>query len=138
MFYRMSGYNCLSYVGQSDRKIEAQLASMKLHIGYLRSLEDSERSRAACVQYLQNWLPTFYPNRPDLVKEAQQLAGSLGGRLEIPRFSRKYAWIQKTFGLKTARRAQVILPRVKWSLIRSLDKALFRLNEQKTSDQRRT
>jgi hypothetical protein len=51
---------------------------MQLHIGYLRSLEDSPRARAACVQYLQNFLGYFYPERPDIVREAGALAEDLG------------------------------------------------------------
>src|SRR5439155_1885423 len=98
VFYRMSGFNCLSYIGRSDRKKEAQFVSMELHIRYLRSLEDSERVRTACVKYLQNWLPNFYPERPDIVKKAHQLAATLGGQLEVPRLSWKYVWIQKLFG----------------------------------------
>src|SRR5207247_1005705 len=76
--------NCLSYIGRSSKKIEAQFLSMKLQIGYLRAREDSDRVRAACVNYLQSWLPNFYPDRLDLVQEAQQLAASLGGRLSLP------------------------------------------------------
>src|SRR4051794_39929023 len=49
VFYRMSGYNRLSYIGRSDRKMAAQFHSMRLHINYLLSLENSERARAACV-----------------------------------------------------------------------------------------
>jgi len=59
VYYRVSGPNSLSYIGRSERKMEAQFISMELHIGYLRSLENSERVRAACVTYLQNWLPNF-------------------------------------------------------------------------------
>jgi glycosyltransferase involved in cell wall biosynthesis len=130
VFYRMSGTNSLSYIGRSDRKMEAQFISMQLHIDYLRSLEDTMRIRAACVQYLQNWLPDFYPERLDIVKEAEQLATTLGGRLEVPRLSWKYAWIEKAFGWPLAKRAQILSRRCRWSVIRSWDKALSRLDSQ--------
>lgn len=130
MFYRMSGPNSLSYIGRSERKMEAQFVSMQLHIDYLRSLEDSERVRAACVRYLQTWLIEFYPERLDIVEQAEQLAESLGGRLEVPRLSWKYAWIRKSFGWPLAKRAQVLMPRYKASMIRSLDKALSRLDRR--------
>src|SRR3989475_2203309 len=128
VFYRMSGTNSLSYIGRSDRKMEAQFLSMQLHIGYLRSLEDSERVRAVCVKFLQDSLPWFYPDRLDIVKQAEQLAGTLGGRLEVPRLSWKYAWIQKGFGWPLAKRAQILMPRCRWSMIRSWDKALSRFD----------
>src|SRR5271168_4334979 len=67
VFYRITPSSRLSRVGVSDRKKDALLLSMKLHIQYLRSLEDSERVRHACVTYMQNWYENFYPERPDLV-----------------------------------------------------------------------
>src|SRR5437867_1057252 len=36
VFYRMSGWNSLSYIGRSQRKMAAQFLSMQLHVGYLR------------------------------------------------------------------------------------------------------
>jgi glycosyltransferase involved in cell wall biosynthesis len=125
VYYRMSGFNRLSYIGRSDKKIDAQFLSMQLHVGYLRSLEDSERVRASCIQYLQNWLITFYPERLDLVKQLEQLATTLGGHIEVPRLRRKYVWLQKIFGYALAKRAQFLLPKLKWSLLSSLDKAMF-------------
>ena len=130
VYYRMAGASSLSYIGNSDKKRVAQMCSMQLHIKYLRSLEDSERTRAACVQYLQNWLVFFYPERMDLVDQARQMAKDLGGTLETPYLSWKYAWIRDLFGWRVARRAQVILPRLKWSLIRSWDSVLFRIENR--------
>jgi glycosyltransferase involved in cell wall biosynthesis len=127
VYYRSSGSNSLSYIGHSDKKMTAQWRSMELHIRYLRSLEDSQRVRDACVTYLQNWLVFFYASRPDLAKQAEEMAASLGGKLHPPALSWKYSWIAVLFGLQQARRAQVVLPRVKWSLIRRWDHALFRI-----------
>jgi glycosyltransferase involved in cell wall biosynthesis len=127
VFYRMAGPGSLSYIWRSNNKLDAQLHSMRLHISYLRSLDDSDRTRAACVRYLQTWLVFFYPERPDLVKQAEQLAMDLGGRLGAPRLSWKYWWLGALFGRDVVKRAQVILPRMKWSLIRLWDKALFRV-----------
>ena len=131
VYYRASGASSLSYVGRSDKKREAQWRSMELHIGYLRSLEDSARVRAACVRYLQNWLVYFYPERPDIVKQANQMANTLGGQLQVPRLSWKYAWMKPLFGSGLTYRAQVLLPRVRSRLQRSWDKALFLLHHRK-------
>ena len=127
VFYRMAGSASLSHVGRSDRKRDAQWLSMKLHIGYLRSLEDSPKIRSACVKYLQNWLVYFYPERPDLVQQAEVMAGDLGGQLVVPRLSWKYAWIDGLFGRRLAKRAQLALPGVRWSVERLRDKALFHI-----------
>ena len=88
-YYRTSGTSSLSYIGQSDRKRDAQWRSMLLHIQYLRSLEDSPRTHEACVKYLQNWLVFFYPERMDLVAklgcggEPRRLIGTATPIMEI-------------------------------------------------------
>lgn len=127
VYYRASGPTSLSYIGHSDRKLVAQLCSMDLHVRYIRSLEDSERVRHACITYLQNWLVYFYPDRPDLVKQAEEMAANLGGKLHPPPLSWKYSWIGALLGRRLAKRAQVALPRIKWSLIRRWDKTLFQI-----------
>ena len=43
VYYRASGASSLSYIGRSGKKLDAQWRSMRLHINYLRSLEDSEK-----------------------------------------------------------------------------------------------
>jgi len=68
--------------------------SMHLHIGYLRSMEDSDRARATCVKYLQTWLINFYPERLDIVEQMEKMATELGGQLKPPRLSWKYSWIR--------------------------------------------
>jgi glycosyltransferase involved in cell wall biosynthesis len=131
VYYRASGSNSLSYIGQAHGKMEAQWRSMLLHIRYLRSLEDSSRTRTACIRYLQNWLIHFYPEKLDIVKQAQQMARDLGGQLEPPRLSWKYSWIRAVFGWPLAKRAQISLPNLKWSWLRFLDKTLFRLERRR-------
>jgi hypothetical protein len=127
IFYRITGTNRISYIGSSDKKKESLLRSMKLHIQYLRSLEDSERVRKACVTYLQNWYHNFYPERPDLIEELQRMAGELDGHLEEPRLRWKYAWMKPILGWKTAKLAQNGLPQFKGSCVRRWDKLMFSL-----------
>jgi len=90
---------------------------MKLHIQYLRSFEDSERTRKACVTYLQNWLDSFYPERSDIIADLQSLAEQLGGALETPRLRRKYAWMAPILGFGATKQAQMALRQIKASLI---------------------
>ena len=131
VYYRVSGSGSLSYIGGSARKAEAHWRSMQLHIRYLRSLEDSERVRAACVKYLQTSLIYFYPERFEIVRQAENIARELGGRLETPRMSWKYSWIEAAFGYSMAKRARFHLPQIKQSLARHWDKALFRIESRK-------
>jgi len=130
VYYRMTGASSLSYLGKSSSKLEQLWRSMQLHMRYLLSLEDSESSRAACVQYLQNYLITFYPIKPDIVEEMRAAALSLGGKLETPRLPRKYLWIQMLAGWRCAKRAQLILPRFKWFFVRSWDKLMFEIEHR--------
>jgi glycosyltransferase involved in cell wall biosynthesis len=129
VFYRTASSARLSYIGWSDKKKEAQLLSMQLHVKYIRSLEESDRVRAACITYLKNWLINFYPERPDIVRELETLAVSLGGRLEVPRLHWKYAWIKPLFGWGAAKKALIELPQLKNSLLRSWGKAMYQLDK---------
>ncbi len=125
VYYRVSGSNRISYIGNSTSKRDSLLRSMKLHIQYLRSLEESERVRAACLTYLQNWYHNFYPDRADSIAELQDLAAQLRGHLEPPRLRWKYAWMMPVFGRSTASKAQRVLPELKVSLLRRWDKVMF-------------
>jgi glycosyltransferase involved in cell wall biosynthesis len=128
MFYRRSGNASLSYIGTSNKKLEAQFLSMQLHIHYLRSLEDSPTARAACLIFLQDWLIHFYPERPDLVAELEQMAREVGGQLEAPKLSWKYAWIQKLFGWRAAKQAQLRYNQYKSMILQKCDKTLHGVN----------
>jgi glycosyltransferase involved in cell wall biosynthesis len=124
-FYRNSGFSRLSYVGRSDKKVAAHFLSIQLCISHLLSLEDSERSRSASLKFLQRYMTYFYPERRDIVIQAEKLAMTLGGQLQVPRLSWKYALIQRLFGWGLAKRVQLLLAKVRWSLIRFWDNALF-------------
>jgi len=126
-FYRRSDGSSLSHVGRSNKKLESQFLSMQLHIGYLRKLEDSERVRRACVKYLQRWFIYFYPQRDDIVARAQTLARELGGQLEPPRLPWQYDCIQRLLGWDLGKRAWIKGPRLRASLSRSWDKAMYYL-----------
>ncbi len=134
VFYRASGSASLSNVDRSDKKMESQFLSMQLHVKYLRSLEESERVRTACVRYLQTWFIYFVQERPDLVTQLEKMAADLGGQLELPKLSNKYACLERFFGYGFAKRSRALLRGLKWDLMRSWDKALFRLENGQSSN----
>jgi glycosyltransferase involved in cell wall biosynthesis len=136
IFYRMSGSNRISYIGSSDKKRASLLRSMKLHIQYLRSLEESERVRRACLTYLQIWSDQFYPERPDMFAELQALAAELQGHLELPSLRRKYAWMKPVFGTKTTRWVQRAFPETKSWFKREWDRAMFMLEARQSANRR--
>jgi glycosyltransferase involved in cell wall biosynthesis len=130
MYYRVATSSSLSHIGQSDRKLSAQWRTMQLHIRYLRSLEDSQRTQTACLRFLQCNLHYFYPERADIVSQAEQMARDLGGQLETPRLSWKYSWIKPVLGWGPAKRIQTLLRRIKWWLGGLWDRALFHTESQ--------
>jgi glycosyltransferase involved in cell wall biosynthesis len=127
VFYRARTTSSASYMGRSIQKMESYLLSRQLEISHLRAFEDNDRVRAACLKSLQTGLINFYPEQPAFIRQSQQLAATLGGRLEIPKLSWKYLWLQKLFGFTAAKRAREHWNNCKASVLRFCDKALFRL-----------
>ena len=109
------------------------LLSMKLHIQYLRSLEESERVRKACLAYLQNWFICFYPGDADIIDQLQSMAAEFEGHLELPHLGPKYAWIRPLLGWRAANWAQRVLPETKDSLLKRWDKAMFEFETRQAS-----
>lgn len=126
VFYRVAP-GSLSTAGRSGKKLEQQFLGMRLQIAHLRSMDDGEKTRRACLNYLKRGLLLFYPERPDIFDQAQNLARELGEELQPPRLAWKYAWIKKTFGWSAAKETRRRYNRLKASMARSWDKALFKL-----------
>ena len=120
VFYRLSGSG--SSVQRTLFKAPERWASFQLQLAHLRSLGDTGRVRQACVNFLQNWLVYFYPENPEIIREAEALAASLGGRLVMPRLRWKYAWMEKLWDFETAKRAQFMIPQFKAGIVRQWDK----------------
>ncbi len=131
VYYREAGVGSLSYIGLSDRKMDAQMHSLEMHIRYLRSLEDSPRARQACVSYLQSWMRFFHPNRPDLVKKAKDMAASLGQELPIPKLSWRLTLFAAIFGWRRAKRAHYLVVRFRWFAMRCWDRFLLQFESRK-------
>ena len=101
IFYRVSGMRSINYLGNSRSKRESLLRSLMLHVQYLLSLENSERTRKACLTYLQNWYFAFCPGHPKAAAELSSLAAKLQGHLETPSLRWKYAWLSPLLGRKS-------------------------------------
>jgi glycosyltransferase involved in cell wall biosynthesis len=111
----------------SERKVRSQFESICLQIKYLRSIEDSERTRAACLKELQRWLIYFYPEFPDIVACANSLAGKLGGQLRIPELSWKWDWLRRLFGWEVAKRISLAMQGTSVLPSKTLDYILSKL-----------
>ena len=128
-YYRRTGFKSMSYIGGSVKKLESLFLSITLNIRHLRSAEDSERTRSACVKFIRVWLPEFYPYRIDLGEELKRIASELGEPVEVPPLSWKYSWIGGMFGLGAGRRAQTLMPRFKEAAMIAWDRAMLRLEK---------
>jgi glycosyltransferase involved in cell wall biosynthesis len=133
IFYRVGSTNRISYIGSSNAKKDSLFRSMRLHMQYLRSLEDSERVRETCVKYMQTWYGAFYPERPDVVEALQALAKEFGGTLKVPQMRWRYAWIKSVFGWKAAKTTQMAFAEGVASLERLWDKMMFERESREAS-----
>ncbi len=104
-YYRMSNMSSVSK-GASHKAYESLLLSTRLCLGYLRALEDSEKTRSACLSYLQSLHYLFYAENAPFALTLNSMAEELGGRLTPPTLRREYSVIRKLFGWKSALRAK--------------------------------
>lgn len=130
VYYRSPLVGTLSHIGGSKKKIEAYWKSTRLQISHLRQGENSERTRLACLAYLQKKFIYFYPEQQDIVSEIEKIVTELGGQLQPPRLSWKYSWVRTMFGWGPAKHARLFLPQIKWWFLTFWDKTLFRLRNR--------
>lgn len=117
----------LSYIGRSQKKLEAQFLALQLYLEHIQSLEKSPRVSEACVALLNEWRMSFYPERMDIYHQLESMAANLGGQLKAPEISWKYAPIRRCFGWEAAKQCQHQYNRCKTSLVRMCDGSLERL-----------
>ena len=125
-YYRVGNFRSLSE-RLSEEACRSLLTSQMLSIRVLLSLEDSDRTRLACLRYLQRSFDMCYPEMDVLVDEARRLARSLGGELLPSKLSWKYSSIKMLLGWKMAKTSQRALPRIKVLGLRMLDMLLHKL-----------
>jgi len=109
-FVRRATFGLSSDINLSDRKLDSQAFSLFSYIRTVRTMEESQRTREACLKLLNRWAIYFYPERLDLFKRMQSMAAELGGQINIPQLRPKYQWIQKIFGWRIAKKSQHVFP----------------------------
>jgi glycosyltransferase involved in cell wall biosynthesis len=120
-YYRFVGPSSQSFLDHSPEKLNSMWLSMELQMSHLRSLEDSDRTRMACLRYLQHAINHFDPLPDRITHEMHKAATRLGGRLAPPGLPAEYAWLGQLVGVKAAKLMRRTLPRLKWALLGSLD-----------------
>jgi glycosyltransferase involved in cell wall biosynthesis len=126
-YWRIGNYGSLSKT-RSDKALEALFLSIKLSIEYLRGLEDTEVTRAACIRYLQNRLWHFYPDKKEILRKAGELARQLGGQLNPPQVGWKFWMIKQIMGWRTAAKFQEIAGRLEACFNKNLERYLLGCN----------
>jgi glycosyltransferase involved in cell wall biosynthesis len=126
-YYRVGNVGSLANT-RSPKAVAALFQSKAKCIGYLLEMEDSPRSRRACIQLLQTWMFDLF-GHDEIVARAQQLASELGGTLERPALKWKYRPIEWLFGYEAAFRARQILPAVRAQAACRIDRVLDSLSE---------
>ena len=99
-YYRRSGFQQLS-MDTSEKAFKSLLLSLGLNVRYLRSLEESERTRKSSLIFLQRLHSYLYLADDDkLIEKAKNIARELGGELMPPELNKKEELMCKLFGLK--------------------------------------
>jgi glycosyltransferase involved in cell wall biosynthesis len=125
-YYRVGNIGSLNE-RTSSQACESLFLSLSLSIHFLLSLEDSERTRIACLNYLQTWLSYFYPEKDELLKRMNELASQLGGGLVPPEVDRKYHVLKTVFGWKAAKKVMSQWRKVKLMTLRNSDRLRYHL-----------
>ncbi len=100
-YYRIGTPGSLNWNMETSKKnLEPLFLSLNLALDHLLGMENSDRTRKACIQHLQTFLPYFIPDQDNLVAKLNHRAEELGGEL-VPPFSWKYYLFEKTLGSKT-------------------------------------
>lgn len=93
-----------------DHKLDSLSFSLFLYVERLIGMEDSPRTRDACLKLLNRWSIYFYPERKDIFLKLKSLAKDLGGDLPYPKLQAKYWWLKSIFGLRIAKKFQRTIP----------------------------
>jgi glycosyltransferase involved in cell wall biosynthesis len=130
-YWRVGNYLSFSEA-RSAAALDAFFKSTCRSIEHYLSLENTERSRAACVRFLQDRLIYVYPEFPDLAKQMSDRAVQLGGRLSDPPLDWKYRWIKLVFGWPAAKRVSRFCPKLRVSLERTFDQVMCHLSSPRS------
>jgi len=111
----------------SVKAMESLFLSRCLCIQRLLLLEDSERTRSACVNFLKSLLKIIYqkrdnPNIHDIIMKMHVMAEQLGGFLNPPEFNLKYNFINYIFGKDIAVKFKDIKWRITIGTRKNVDK----------------
>ena len=110
---RRGNFGISHNINLNNNKLNSLSNSLFSYIRVMRSMEDSPRTKKACLKLLNRWSIYFYPERTDLLKKMNYMAAELGGQITPPKLRPKYQMIQKIFGWRIGKKAQNTLPAIR-------------------------
>jgi len=126
-FYRDGNSSSLSSL-RSDKALDSLFLATQLCIEHLLALEESERTRRACLMLLQNRVHEFHPTRVDLLDETKILASRLGGEVAMPGDDRRIGFGHAIAGRRLARNLLTMARTAKGLVSKTLEKCLHSLS----------
>jgi glycosyltransferase involved in cell wall biosynthesis len=127
-YYRIGNAGSLNWDKEQARKsLDPLVLSIGLSIEHLLALEDSEKTRAAALRYLQTFSQYFYSRDEQEFEPMRALARKLGATLVPPRASWKYYPLERVFGPRATKRLMSNWRAAKMMTRRNLDRSLYRL-----------
>lgn len=127
-YWRVGNNRSLSGAWKRSRAhLEALFQTTVRCVEHYQALEDNEKSRRACVAFLQNRVIFFYPESPRIMRQITALAEHLGGTISPPALRWKYRYIRAAFGWPAAKRCTFALPDIKHSAERTWDQLMYKL-----------
>lgn len=122
-YYRIGNLSSLNH--NSERALSSLFLALTLCVQHLLNIDDSPRAKNAGLQFIQDWFNLFYLGPAALVEQLEVFARSLGGRLEEPQFSWKYAPIRRVFGWEAAHSVSKYVRSRRMLTERVLDELLY-------------
>ena len=120
-YYRIGNATSLSSQ-KSEASLRSEMLSLRLCVEHLLRLEDSERTRAACVRLMQDKLAQFYPEQTELVDQCHRLARTLDGVLVAPHERLHFKLLRSVVGWHRAKAMRSRLNNAKLRVKRTLDR----------------
>lgn len=122
--YRRISNGMSSPISLNNFKLDSQAFALFSYINTLTNMENSHRTRSACVELLNRWAAFFYPERPDIIHRMQREAENLGMQLVHPVLRPRYRLVQKIFGWRIAKKAQYTLPKLRFLISKSKEQII--------------
>ena len=117
--------------GRSDAAIEAMYATTVMSLNCFRALEDSPRTRRACVKCLQDTFDALGPNALPVQEKARRLARQLGGSVSMTPLRPKYRLLARVLGINLSGVLQEAVPAMRESVFKSWDRLLYLLSNHR-------